>query len=461
MGLATLVALRWINTQARSRLMSKTNVIAMKPTSDSAIVTVAASYEELGLKLNKERQPISCLENVVKILEDDADFNDVIAFNDFTVCFEKRRPTPWGGAGYWVDGDDMELRLWLSQKYDLRALEKDVIAGVWIIGKRASYHPVRQYVEATKWDGKPRLCNWLMHYMGASVPNDDQDLRSEEYYAKAGTWWLISAIARIYDPGCQADHVLLLEGTQGGGKSSTLKMLFGEWFSDTPVRIGNKDSYGALHGVWGYELAELDAFNRAESSASKAFFSARQDKYRPPFGRRDMIVQRQNVFAGTTNHDQYLRDATGNRRYWPVRCGKIRVRGPDSVESDRDQIWAEALALYQEGVRWYPVDADEVAMFGEHQAEREIGDVYEALINEKTRGLTEISMVEIFTDVLDIEPAKMTRAEQIRVGECMKRLGWEKKRTGRADGRQYVYERLLVDSVGITHRSDAAGSIPI
>jgi len=221
-------------------------------------------------------------------------------------------------------------------------------------------------------------------------------------------------------------------------------MLFGDWFSDTPIQIGNKDSYGALRGVWGYELSELDSFNKAESSASKAFFSTVQDKYRPPYGHRDIIARRQNVFSGTTNHDQYLRDSTGNRRYWPVRCGDMRLRGPDSLEVDRDQLWAEALTKFRKGELWYPTTADEAALFGAQQAERELGDVWEALIEAKTYGLAEITMADVFADVLKIEPAKMTRAEQIRVGECMKRLGWSKKRVSVGANRSYIYERAMI-----------------
>lgn len=418
-------------------------VVPIKSGVDPAIADLLDIRDQVGLRLNDKRKPIGCLENVVTILQRDDAWRGVLAYNEFTNALEKKIPPPFdGGAiGDWLDSDDIELRLWLSQKYDLRATERDVAAAVCAIGNRAKFHPVREYVESASWDGKPRVATWLQHYLGARVPTDDRDLRSERYYELAGRWWLISAIARIYRPGCQADHVLLLEGQQGAGKSTTLRMLFGEWFSDTPIRIGDKDSYGALRGVWGYELAELDAFNRAESSASKAFFSAVKDKYRPPYGHRDILAARQNVFAGTTNHDQYLRDSTGNRRYWPVRCGEIRLRGPESIEADVDQLWAEALTLYNEGQVWYPTDPEDVRIFGEQQAERELGDVYEDLIYRGTLNRDEISMSEIFSDILDIEPAKMTRAEQIRVGECMKRLKWQKKRLGRADGRSYIYER--------------------
>ena len=348
-------------------------------------------------------------------------------------------PIAQPSAGEWTDHDDDELDLWLSQRFDMRAGKTDCGRAAALVARRNAFHPVREYLDAIAWDGEARLDTWLTRFVGAYAPAGD--LRSAGYYAKAGAWWLISAIARIYRPGCQADHVLLLEGQQGIGKSSALRILFGDWFSDTPLQIGNKDSYGNLRGVWCYELAELDSLNRAETSASKAFFTSPKDKYRPPYGERDIIAPRQVVFCGTVNHDQYLRDSTGNRRYWPVRCGEMSLRGPEGLEGHVKQLFAEAKVRFDAGELWYPTSAEDKELFGEQQAQREVGDVYEAMIEEGTRGRTEISMVAIFKDILDTEPAKMTRAEQTRVGEAMRRIGWIKKRVGPRESRSYVYVR--------------------
>jgi putative DNA primase/helicase len=432
-------------------------IVPIKSGVDPALAAVLDMRDTHGLRLNEKRKPIGCLENVVTILRKSPEWQGVLANNEFMLAIEKKKPPPFAHpvAGEWTDEDDNELRLWVSQQFDVRATEKDIAAAVGIVAARNKYHPVRLYLCGLEWDGTPRLRTWLQEYLGARVPEDDQ--RSHpEYYAKAGTWWLMSAVARIFEPGCQADHVLLLEGEQGIGKSSALRILFSPWYSDTPLRIGDKDSYGALRGVWGYELAELDSLNRAESSASKAFFTSMEDKYRPPYGHRDIRAKRQCVFAGTINHDQYLRDSTGNRRYWPVRCGDMRLRGIDSLEAVRDQLFAEALTLYRAGDLWHPVTDEEKALFTAQQAEREIGDVYEDLIDNGTRGKVEISMATIFTDILDTEPAKMTRAEQIRVGEAMRRLGWEKKRIRAAgtQARSYVYVRKDFPAAGAVEGDD-------
>lgn len=417
-------------------------VVPLKAGVDPALAAVLDIRDNIGLRLNDKRKPIGCLENVVTILLRAPEWQRVLAYNDFALAMEKRELPPYEqpAAGEWTDADDDELDLWLSQRFDLRAGKEVCARAAGIVARRNAYHPVREYLEGLRWDGEPRLRTWLQRWLGAQVPADDQRAHPE-YYAKAGSWWLISAVARIFRPGCQADHVLLLEGEQGIGKSSALRILFGEWFSDTPLRIGDKDSYGALRGVWGYELAELDSLNRAETSASKAFFTSIEDKYRPPYGHRDIRAKRQVVFAGTVNHDQYLRDSTGNRRYWPVRCGDLALRGPDSLEAVRDQLFAEAVVNFRAGELWYPVEADDRQLFSDHQAEREVGDVYEDLIYQGTIGKDEIGMAAIFADILDTEPAKMTRAEQTRVGEAMRRLGWEKKRVRSGAQRSYVYVR--------------------
>lgn len=419
------------------------SVTPIKAGVDPELAKVLELRDTLGLRINDKRKPIACLENVVLIMTKTEEWQGVLAFNEFAIAMEKRKPSPFPGpaAGEWTDADDDELDLWLSQQYDMRVGKTDCARAAGIVARRNAFHPVREHLNALVWDGTPRLDLWLTQYLGAQTPAGD--IRSSEYYSKVGAWWLISAVARVYRPGCQADHVLMLEGQQGIGKSTAMRILFGEWFSDTPLQIGNKDSYGNLRGVWCYELAELDSLNRAETSASKAFFTSPKDKYRPPYGERDIIAPRQVVFCGTVNHDQYLRDSTGNRRYWPVRCGEMRLRDSDGLEANAAQLFAEAKARLEAGEGWYPTSAADRDLFGEQQAQREVGDVYEALIEPGTFGRTEISMIEIFGDILKIEAAKMTRAEQIRVGEAMRRLGWTKRRVGGRHSRSYTYVRDL------------------
>ena len=194
-----------------------------------------------------------------------------------------------------------------------------------------------------------------------------------------GSRWMISAVARIMQPGAKVDHMLILEGPQGTKKSSALKMLAGaDWFTDELAEIGSKDAAQQMRGIWIIEIAELDAISRAEVSRIKAFLSRTTDRYRPPYERYVVEVPRQCVFAGSVNPDTYLRDETGNRRFWPVRCGNINL---DALSRDRDQLWAEAVARYRDGTIWWLNEAELIADAKIEQDQRYQADAWDARID--------------------------------------------------------------------------------
>jgi putative DNA primase/helicase len=180
-----------------------------------------------------------------------------------------------------------------------------------------------------------------------------------------------------------------------------------------------------------YELAELDGFSRTESSRAKAFFSSRYDTFVPKYVAWAVKVPRQCVFFGTVNHGTYLRDTTGNRRYWPVRIERADI---DSLVAARDQLWAEAIAQFNEGVRWW-VTEEERPLFDVEQDLRYVGDAYEDLIGEWALGKSEITMAGVLAECLHLEKSKWTRAEQTRVGEVMASIGFEKRIAARRRNR--------------------------
>lgn len=362
---------------------------------------------------------IAHMQNVELILGNDERWAGVIGFSAFSSKIVKLRAAPYGGGvGEWADIDDMLVMKWLAQQYNLRVKASSVIEAVSVVAHDHAFHPVRNYLNALEWDRVPRLDAWLTDIMGV-VPT--------EYSSKVGKRWLVSAVGRVMKPGCKADSVMILEGAQGAGKSTAMSVLGGEWFMDTPFALGDKDGFQAIRGKWIVELGELDSFNKAESTKAKQFFSASTDTYRESYGRRTMDVPRQCVFVGTTNQDEYLKDATGNRRYWPVACTKVDL---DKLREVRDQLWAEAMFCYQSGDIWW-VNREESTLFADAQEERFVVDEWEGPILdwlENSQIGETATGSEILAGPLKLDLGHWGKPEQMRVGAIMHRLGWRKVR---------------------------------
>ncbi|MGS0737986.1 VapE domain-containing protein [Pseudomonas sp. GG8] len=362
---------------------------------------------------------IAHMQNVELILGNDERWAGVISFSAFSSKIVKLRAAPYGGdVGDWADIDDTRVMKWLAQQYNLRVKPSSVIEAVSVVAHDHAFHPVREYLQKLEWDRVSRLESWLTDVMGVVA---------SEYTAKVGKRWMISAIARVMRPGCKADSVMILEGGQGEGKSTAMSILGGAWFMDTPFALGDKDGFQAIRGKWIIELGELDSFNKAESTKAKQFFSASTDTYRESYGRRSNDVPRQCVFVGTTNQDEYLKDATGNRRYWPVACTKVDL---DRLRDIRDQLWAEAMFCYEAGDIWW-VNREEAGMFAEAQDERFVVDEWEGPIlswlEESQIGETTTGS-EVLASALKLDFGHWGKPEQMRVGQIMHRLGWRRVR---------------------------------
>lgn len=379
---------------------------------------------------------MSHIYNITLILQNDEEWAGVIGEDTFAARTVKRKAAPYGGGvGEWSDLDDTRTANWLAEKYGLLVKSVQVLEAVAVVAHDNQFHPVQSYLKGLKWDGKPRLGSWLRDYLGAQTLADDP-----KYPDVMGMRYLVSAVARVMSPGAKADCVLILEGDQGLRKSTSLAVLGGEWFMDTPIPLGDKDAYQQVQGMWIVELAELDALNKVESTKAKSFFGAAVDIFRPSYGRRTIRLPRQCVFAGTTNQEGYLRDPTGNRRYWPILCTKVDL---DGLREARDQLWAEAFALYLDGEPWWPQD-DEKAMFEGEQDVRFAGDDWEALIVKylEQNICEDISGNVLLEKALNIEPSHWDKPAQTRIGQVMHRLGWKRRRMapkGRGGARPYAY----------------------
>jgi len=411
------------------------------PQPSVAAVSFSQAFEEKWkerLARSEKGKLIPELSNVFAILQNDVNWKGVLGYDEFSGLVVKLREPPFtpGERGEWGDLDDARLRLWVSQHYGMAPKKEIIFDAVQLAADRNRFHIVRNYLDALEWDGVDRVRYWLRAYLGAQAAEGS---RLEKYLELVAIKWLVAAVARVYRPGCKADNVLILEGPQELGKSATLRILFGEWFTDAFFKIGDVAGYQIIRGKWGCELGELDNFNRAENSSAKLFFTQQIDRYRSPWGKRPADVPRQCVFAGTVNHYTYFKDETGNRRYWPVRCTRADL---DDLRKDRDQLWAEAVKLYKGGCDWM-VEPENRDIFREQQDARFMADAYEERIQRWLKEHPEratLKVNEVLGEALALDTARWTLAEQQRVGRCMARLGWERRKEKTGD-RAWYYEK--------------------
>jgi predicted P-loop ATPase len=290
------------------------------------------------------------------------------------------------------------------------------------IADRNRFHPVQNYLLGLAWDRTERLARFLPTYFGTA---------DRPYEQTVGKMFLVSMAARIVQPGCKADHMLVVEGPQGAVKSTACGILGGQWFSDAmPEITSGKEASQHLRGKWLIEVSEMHAMNRAEATILKSFLSRQVERYRPPYGRLEVIEPRQCVFIGSTNKSMYLRDETGGRRFWPVKAGRIDL---EALARDRDQLFAEAVARFQAGEPWWPAKDFEQEHIVPQQAARYEGDAWEETIrawldgadtNGKPRD--KVTVGEVARMALEIEVPRIGRADQNRIVAVLTLLGWHR-----------------------------------
>ena len=306
------------------------------------------------------------------------------------------------------------------------------------VAREDRVHPVRDYLNALKWDGTPRLDRFLTRYFG---------VEDSPYVRAVGSRFPISAVARVFQPGCQADHMLILEGDQGLLKSSALRVLADPWFTDRISRLGGKDSSMEVAGVWLIEMSELDALTKATNSAIKSFVTRRHDRFRPPYGKHVIEQPRQCVFAGSINPmGGYLTDPTGARRFWPIRCGVIDL---EALRRDRDQLWAEAVVRFRAGAPWWLETAELEALATAEQEARFEVDAWAEKVGEWLVGRNDVSVGEVLVGALGIPQESWSQTAQNRVAKILVHNGFEQYRPGKKG--QPRTPRYRRDVVGDQH----------
>lgn len=403
--------------------------------SENRIRAAISKFEDEHLKaqLLKDRDGASrgCIENLTRILRDDTRWAGVLGFEKF------------GNQEVWCRAPRVELGIfldltkpiqdaqvdaiqrWITREYDLAPTVDSTHRAVTQAAHANAFDSVLDELNSLKWDGVPRLETWLIDAAGCE---------DSEYTRAVSSRFLISLVARAFDPGCKVDTVLALESDQGYHKSSALEELAGHthFGCDMPP-ITSKDAKEYLQGKWLVEIAELEALSRADVKAIKAFITTRTDKFRPSYGRRTIEAPRRCVFVISTNDAEYLHDATGGRRFWPVR---VRQKiGKGTIAAIREQLLAEAVHAYREGRPWWLDSAELESLQAAEVEERYDADPIEETIAEwvahystATEFKRTFSTGDLLWKCLQIEAKDHNKSIQGRVGKALRRLGYEKAR---------------------------------
>lgn len=318
-----------------------------------------------------------------------------------------------------VQMDRVKLDLAVHHGVYLKSGREDVHDIVCLLAEENQYSPVVEYLSgcyAKYGNDQTILQDIAQRYFGQSNP----------IYTTFVIRTLIGAVARAMSPGCKMDTSLILQGGQGFLKSSWFKTLAGsEWFDDSLGAISDKDERLKLHRSWFVEWAELETiFSRKDVSATKAFLSCATDHVRPPYGRSIQSLQRHSVIVGTTNRDEFLSDATGNRRFWVIPVAKkIDIA---MLKAERDRIWGAAVALYKAGEQWYLTPGEEM-LANEIAQQYQTRDPWLDLIKAHVEGLRSVTTKELLNNVLKIEPGRQDRGQLMRVADCLRELGWQRE----------------------------------
>jgi predicted P-loop ATPase len=418
---------------------------------EAALKRRGTSNWEDKLKTNTKGEVEPTIANVALILRNSPAWKGkvgvhVLAYNEFTMRFTVRRTPPFeyfAPGTVWEDHHDTLARIWF-QDAKIKPTLGDVGRAVQLVARDHPYHPVRDYLDASRWDGVVRADTWLIDFFGAP---------DTAYVRAISPRWLISAVARVFQPGCQVDHVLTLEGPQGRRSSTALRVLAGdEWFSDDLSEITSKDAKIETIGAWIFELPELDVLLRTRVSAIKGFLTRRWERFRFPHATHTSRLPRQCVFAATVNppaDGRYLKDQTGNRRWWPVHTINIDIEGLKRV---RDNLWAEALFRYRRGDKWHLETPELEALAVTEQALRTVvchewlPEIREYL---ETLNADSVTVWAVLSGVFGIsrEEAEKRHTPINDVAKILKNLGWHRRRSRNRDERENRYYSPLAKKV--------------
>lgn len=353
--------------------------------------------------------PYNNLDNAVRVIERDPELYGKIWYDEFL----DRIVTTWQGPQRdWKDSDDVLLQLYMQRFVGLSKIGVNTCHDAALVAAfRNVKNECKEYLLSPVWDGVPRL-NAMMHEAFGAEDN--------AYSEAVGRCWFISMVARVMNPGCKVDTVPVFEGAQGKGKSTAMSIIGGKWFVECHENVMSKDLYDVLDGHMLVEIAEMHSFSKVEVERVKGIISCQVDRYRKAYGRNAQDHPRKTVLACTTNRDDWQRDDTGARRFWPILCTNI---DHEWLRTHRDQLFAEAVFLYKEGTPWWDVPIEHQKI--EVEKRRDV-DAWEAHISDWLLGRTIVQSQHILSDCLKIDIQFQDAKAKNRVGRVLTQLGWKK-----------------------------------
>jgi predicted P-loop ATPase len=356
------------------------------------------------------------------------DLADTLALNVWNDDIIFTKPAPWHKENErvtcWTDEETARAKYYFSKERKFEPNSQMIEDAIITVARQKPFHPIKDYLERTEWDGFERLKNWLSSYMG---------VEDNIYIRAVGLKMLVAAVTRIYRPGYKFDYIPVIEGAQGIGKSRAVAILGGEWYGDITIDVHAKDTVDVMRRLWIIEISEMETQYRTETQALKSFLSRSSDICRLAYGRRSKVFPRQNIFIGTINPEfdedaGWLKDTTGNRRYWPVVCKRIDI---DALRKVRDQLWAEALLYYKNNTTLHFEDTEIEEHALDEQKKRMGRDPWFDKIsrwvkNDINKEKNVFTGAEIYCDCLGGKAIQYSRGCQNRISIIMRILEWKK-----------------------------------
>ena len=360
----------------------------------------------------------------------------IIRYNVLFNILEYEKPAPWHNA---KAGDDIEILIWkptevtdaevVNVKYYMDEMtglkwgRKDIQDAVVKTAHDNKYNPVTEWLDELVWDHVERLDTWLTEYCGVD---------NTRYTRAVAVKTLCAAVARSYHPGIKFDHMLILEGEQGIGKSTAVNILAGDWYVDIMLRTDSKDAVQLVNSGWILEVSEMAGLRKQEIESLKAFISRPVDSIRPPFGKTPIRYPRKSIFIGTINPTSigYLNDETGNRRYWPVLCGdKVNM---SQLRRDRDQLFAEALIRFRKGEKLYLTNRQVIDQAIKIQETRSLRHPWQEVIVTYIKEFNpkKTTVTDLYLDAINGDKSRLTYTVKALLRNIMQSLKWEKNSSG-------------------------------